>query len=44
MQEFYRNLLGGMTKSKALATARAALVSKGYTSPFFWAPFVLTGE
>jgi CHAT domain-containing protein len=27
MQEFYRNLLGGMTKSKALATARASLVS-----------------
>jgi CHAT domain-containing protein len=44
MQEFYRNLLSGMTKSKALATARAALVSKGYTNPFYWAPFVLTGE
>ena len=44
MQEFYRNLLSGMTKSKALAAARASLVSKGYTSPYYWAPFVLTGE
>ena len=44
MQEFYKNLLSGMPKSKALANARATLVSKGYTNPFFWAPFVLTGE
>ena len=44
MQEFYKNLLSGMPKSKALASARAALVSKGYSNPFFWAPFVLTGE
>ena len=44
MQEFYRNLLNGMPKDAALAAARSALVSKGYTNPFFWAPFVLTGE
>jgi CHAT domain-containing protein len=44
MQEFYRNLLKGMPKNSALAAARSALVSKGYSNPFFWAPFVLTGE
>jgi len=44
MQEFYRNLLKGMPKNSALATARSTLASKGYANPFFWAPFVLTGE
>ena len=44
MQEFYKNLLSGMPKNKALANARVTLVSKGYANPFFWAPFVLTGE
>jgi len=44
MQEFYRNLLKGMRKSEALAAARSALVAQGYKNPFYWAPFVLTGE
>ena len=46
MQEFYRNLLNGMPKDAALAAARSTLVSKSkeYTNPFYWAPFVLTGE
>jgi CHAT domain-containing protein len=46
MQEFYRNLLNGMPKDAALAAARSTLVSKSkdYANPFFWAPFVLTGE
>jgi CHAT domain-containing protein len=46
MQEFYRNLLNGMRKDAALAAARSTLVSKSkdYTNPFYWAPFVLTGE
>ncbi len=44
MEEFYRNLVSGKSKSAALAAARTALVSKGYDNPFFWAPFVLTGE
>jgi CHAT domain-containing protein len=44
MQEFYRNLLKGMPKAASLAAARAALVAQGYDNPFFWAPFVLTGE
>jgi CHAT domain-containing protein/tetratricopeptide (TPR) repeat protein len=44
MQDYYRNLLAGMPKPKALATARASLVAQGYSNPFYWAPFVLTGE
>jgi len=44
MEEFYRNLVSGKSKSVALAAARTALVAKGYNNPFFWAPFVLTGE
>ena len=44
MQEFYRNLLKGMSKNSALAAARSTLYSQGHTNPFFWAPFVLTGE
>jgi CHAT domain-containing protein len=44
MQEFYRNLLKGMPKAAALAAARSTLVTQGYDNPFFWAPFVLTGE
>jgi CHAT domain-containing protein len=44
MQEFYQNLLSGMSKDAALAAARSSLVSKGYTNPFFWAPFLLTGD
>ena len=46
MQEFYRNLLNGMPKDAALALARSTLASKSkeYTNPFYWAPFVLTGE
>jgi CHAT domain-containing protein len=44
MEEFYKNLVKGMSKAAALAAARSGLVAKGYDNPFFWAPFVLTGE
>src|SRR5207249_2438308 len=44
MQEFYKNLLAGKSKSAALAGARLTLISKGFENPFFWAPFILTGE
>lgn len=44
MQEFYRNLLNGMSKSKALAAARSTLFAQGYKNPFFWGSFVLMGE
>ena len=44
MQQFYRNLLSGMPKNKALAEARKQLFSEGKVHPFYWAPFVLSGE
>jgi len=46
MQEFYRNLLAGMPKAASLAAARSKLASMSpeYRNPFYWAPFVLTGE
>lgn len=44
MEQFYRNLLSGMPKNKALAEARTQLFLAGKTQPFYWAPFVLSGE
>lgn len=44
MQQFYKNLLSGMPKNKALAEARKRLFSEGKAHPFYWAPFVLSGE
>ena len=46
MEEFYKNLVKGKTKSESLAAARSALYSKEYVNhnPYFWAPFVLTGD
>jgi CHAT domain-containing protein len=46
MQDFYRNLLKGMPKAASLAAARSALFARGegFENPFYWAPFVLTGE
>jgi CHAT domain-containing protein len=44
MKNFYKNLLEGKSKSVSLAAARSALFSKGFDNPFFWAPFIVTGE
>jgi CHAT domain-containing protein len=44
MQELYKNLMNGKSKAESLASARAVLVAQGFDNPFFWAPFVLTGE
>jgi len=44
MQEFYKNLMNGKSKAASLSSARAVLVAQGFDNPFFWAPFVLTGE
>ena len=44
MEEFYKNLVSGKSKAVALAEARQTLIAKHYDNPFFWAPFVLTGE
>ena len=47
MKYFYEHLLAGATKSEALRLARRDLFScdnKKYSHPFFWSPFVLTGD
>jgi CHAT domain-containing protein len=44
MQQFYKNLLSGVPKNKALADARKYLFSQGKSHPFYWAPFVLSGD
>jgi CHAT domain-containing protein/lipopolysaccharide biosynthesis regulator YciM len=44
MQQFYKNLLSGVPKNRALADARKYLFSQGKSHPFYWAPFVLSGD
>ncbi|MBD2074255.1 CHAT domain-containing protein [Phormidium sp. FACHB-592] len=46
MIEFYRELSKpGMTKAAALRHAQITLLQQdGYTSPYYWAPFVLLGN
>lgn len=44
MEEYYGNILAGKSKPEALALARTSLFSKGFTNPFFWAPFIVMGE
>ncbi len=38
---FYRNLMNGMSKHKALVEAQKALRAKGYTDAKYWASFIL---
>jgi CHAT domain-containing protein len=44
MEEYYRGILQGKTKSTALALARSRIFSEGNKAPFFWAPFILISE
>jgi CHAT domain-containing protein len=46
MQEYYKNLVQGKTKSAALAAARTSLFSLEDVNgnPYYWAPFILTGD
>ena len=44
MKQYYRDLLVGKSKGEALAEARTWLFQNGYRQPYFWAPFILTGE
>jgi CHAT domain-containing protein len=44
VENFFKNLRAGKTKSEALQLARAQLRSEQYNHPFFWAPFILVGE
>ncbi len=41
MVQFYRNLMDGMSKRKALVEAQKDLRAKGYTDAKYWASFIL---
>jgi CHAT domain-containing protein len=45
MTDFYRSMLQGNGYAKALRNAKRGMInSKEYSSPYYWAPFVLIGE
>lgn len=46
MERFYENLIRkGLPKAEALRLARISMIKdEKYAHPFFWAPFVLTGD
>lgn len=44
MEQYYKNILDGKSKSEALAAARTYLFRNGCSNPFFWGPFVLIGD
>jgi CHAT domain-containing protein len=48
MTDFYKNLLGrntSATPSSAMREARLRMIAaKRYSTPFYWAPFVLVGD
>jgi CHAT domain-containing protein len=46
MTDFYSHLLGGNNQdySRSLRKAKLDLIQKGdYSTPYYWAPFVLIG-
>lgn len=43
MRNFYGFLKGGMSKAAALRNAKMKMREK-YTNPFYWAPYILTGD
>jgi CHAT domain-containing protein len=47
MKDFYRNLDRGLPKDEALRAAKLSLVNGPqavWRHPYFWAPFVLSGD
>jgi CHAT domain-containing protein len=46
MQRYYENLIKkGQSKTQALRLTRISMIKeKEYAHPFYWAPFVLTGD
>lgn len=41
MEEFYKQLLTGMTVRQAVKKAQDYLIANGADDPFYWAPFVV---
>ncbi len=44
IKAFYENLNEGMRKDEALREAKLELISAGAVDPFFWAPFIISGN
>jgi CHAT domain-containing protein/tetratricopeptide (TPR) repeat protein len=44
MDEFYRHLLAGDSRSGALRRAKLEIRARGFKDPVFWAPFVCIGD
>jgi CHAT domain-containing protein len=45
MKSFYKNLAKGMSKAEALQKAQITVLNtKGYSHPYYWAAFMLTGD
>ena len=45
MEQFYKNILNGKSKSEALAAARTYLSADSrFRDPYYWAPFILIGN
>jgi CHAT domain-containing protein len=45
MLAFYNQLKNGVDKAIALQKAQITIMEKkGYTHPYYWAPFVLVGD
>lgn len=44
MSAFYTQLSRGATKGEALRLAKLGMIRSRYSHPYFWAPFVLSGD
>jgi CHAT domain-containing protein len=45
MTDFYRSMLQGSSYAESLSNAKIGMInSKEYSSPYYWAPFVLIGQ
>jgi len=44
MKHFYSHLSRGLPKNEALRRAKHKMIESGYAHPYYWAPFVLSGD
>lgn len=44
MRNFYSHLTRGMAKNEALKRAKLEMIKSGFSHPYYWAPFVLSGD
>jgi len=44
MLGFYKRLLDGQTSAQALRSTKMEFIRSGYSHPFYWSPFILTGD